>query len=124
MEVGRGGPSSCRHALGPLPPLPPRQRRRPRHLLRYPPWGGPATAPACAPACLRARARRWGVSGCPLASMNRILEKGVRAFRNLSSLEVNECALRGDTWRVVHRAIKRHRHLDKVGGCDVGMNSV
>lgn len=29
--------------------------------------------------------------------------------------QVNECALRGDTWLVVGRAIKRHKHLDKVG---------
>ncbi|KAG2501995.1 hypothetical protein HYH03_000491 [Edaphochlamys debaryana] len=58
--------------------------------------------------------QRWVVSGCPLASMNRILEKGLRAFRNLTTLEVNECALRGDTWKIVHRAIKRHKHLEKV----------
>ncbi|KAG2445343.1 hypothetical protein HYH02_008808 [Chlamydomonas schloesseri] len=57
---------------------------------------------------------RWVVSGCPLASMNRILEKGIKAFRNLNTLEVNECALRGDTWKVVTRAIKRHKFLDKV----------
>ncbi|GFR43398.1 hypothetical protein Agub_g4477, partial [Astrephomene gubernaculifera] len=58
--------------------------------------------------------QRWVVSGCPLASMNRILEKGVRAFKNLTTLEVNECALRGDTWKLVTRAIKRHKHLEKV----------
>eukprot|EP00198_Chlamydomonas_reinhardtii_P007151 XP_001696487.1 predicted protein [Chlamydomonas reinhardtii] len=57
---------------------------------------------------------RWVVSGCPLASMNRILEKGIKAFKNLNTLEVNECALRGDTWKVVTRAIKRHKYLDKV----------
>ncbi|KXZ52040.1 hypothetical protein GPECTOR_10g1063 [Gonium pectorale] len=58
--------------------------------------------------------KRWVVSGCPLASMNRILEKGIRAFKNLTSLEVNECSLRGDTWKLVTRAIKRHKNLEKV----------
>ncbi|MEW5308029.1 MAG: hypothetical protein WDW38_000018 [Sanguina aurantia] len=54
------------------------------------------------------------VSGCPLASINRILQRGIQTFRHMNSLEVNECALRGDTWRVVTRAIKRHKHLEKV----------
>lgn len=66
------------------------------------------------PSLLLPLPRRWVVSGCPLASINRILEKGLRAFRSLTTLEVNECALRGDTWAVVHRAIKRHRCLVKV----------
>ncbi|GLI70323.1 hypothetical protein VaNZ11_015278, partial [Volvox africanus] len=61
-----------------------------------------------------ASVRRWVISGCPLASINRILEKGIRAFRNLKTLEINECALRGDTWKLLTRAIKRHKRLEKV----------
>jgi hypothetical protein len=29
--------------------------------------------------------------------------------------QVNECAVRGDTWKLVTRVIKRHKRLEKVG---------
>ncbi len=44
---------------------------------------------------------RWVVCGCPLASINRILERGLRAFRGLTCLEVGREAR---TWhcRIKH----------------------
>ena len=63
----------------------------------------------------------------PPTALTRILEKGIMAFRLLESLEVSECALRGDTLRVVLQAIKKHKTLEKVrrGGaagavCELG----
>ncbi|GAX84045.1 hypothetical protein CEUSTIGMA_g11469.t1 [Chlamydomonas eustigma] len=53
-------------------------------------------------------------SGCPLASINRIVEKGLKHFQNLENLEINECSVRGDTISVLTKAIKNHPHLRKV----------
>ncbi len=44
----------------------------------------------------------------------RILEKGIKHFPALESLEINECAVRGDTLSILTKAMKKHKNLVKV----------
>ena len=58
---------------------------------------------------------RLVITGCPLPSINRIVERGLDAFPDtLQQLEVNECAFRGDNFNIVTRRIKKHAALQSI----------
>ncbi len=58
---------------------------------------------------------RLVITGCPLPSINRIVERGLDTFPDtLQQLEVNECAFRGDNFNIVTRRIKKHPALQSI----------
>lgn len=57
---------------------------------------------------------RLTVSGCPLPSMNRILQRGLKTFPKLTAIEVNECAFRGNNFGIVTKAIRKHGGLKEI----------
>ncbi len=97
QHLARPTPSSATHWQPPQrsPAHPPRLHLPP------PPQGLPVT--------------RLIITGCPLPSINRILERGLVTFPvTLEALEVHECAFRGDNLSIVTRKIKKHPALQSI----------
>ncbi len=74
------------------------------------------TLPATLPACPQGLpVTRLIITGCPLPSINRILERGLATFpTSLEQLEVHECAFRGDNLGLVTRMIRKHPALQSI----------
>ena len=88
-----------------------------RHSVDTPMDCNPHTLPHTRRHARRDLVHHWVLCGCPVAAINRVVEKGLRTFPRLETLEMNECALRGDpSFRLVTRALKRHRCVGKVMG--------